>query len=160
MGQFLRIPSISNHYFCPMQTRQLFCFLLAITVSAVFTSCNRSNGSGIPYVPVNYQLTVSNPEFSPLLAIGGWVYIGGGSKGIIVYRFSPEDFRAYDRHCTYLVDDDCRVSMDNTDIFAVDNVCCSSKFLIVDGAPTEGPAAIGLQQYNTSFDGNTLRINN
>lgn len=131
-----------------------------IIATLAFASCKRNNGSGIPYVPVNYQLTVSNPEFSPLLAIGGWVYIGGGSKGIIVYRFSPDEFRAYDRHCTYLVDDNCRVSMDDTDIFAIDNTCCSSKFLIVDGAPTEGPAAIGLQQYNTSFDGNILRISN
>jgi len=143
-----------------MRLSSLVCSLLFTIVLFAFASCERRNGSGIPYVPVNYQLTVSNPEFSPLLAIGGWVYIGGGSKGIIVYRFSPDEFRAYDRHCTYLVDDNCRVSMDNTDIFAVDNTCCSSKFLIIDGAPTEGPAAIGLQQYNTSFDGNSLRINN
>lgn len=143
-----------------MQTRQFFYSILASIILVAFASCDRRNGSGIPYVPVNYQLTVSNPEFADLLAIGGWVYIGGGSRGIIVYRFSPEEFRAYDRHCTFQVEDDCRVSMDNTDIFAVDNTCCKSKFLIVDGAPTEGPAAIGLQQYNTSFDGNTLRINN
>lgn len=143
-----------------MQTRQFFYFILASIVLIVFASCERRNGSGIPYVPVNYQLTVSNPEFADLLAIGGWVYIGGGSRGIIIYRFSPDEFRAYDRHCTFQVEDDCRVSMDNTDIFAVDNSCCSSKFLIVDGAPTEGPAAIGLQQYNTSFDGNTLRVYN
>ena len=143
-----------------MQPNRLIILTLSILVVVGSTSCNRKNGSGIPYVPVNYQLTVSNPEFSPLLAIGGWVYIGGGSKGIIVYRASPEEFRAYDRHCTYLVEDGCRVSMDNTDIFAVDNLCCKSKFLIIDGAPTKGPAAIGLQQYNTSFDGNTLRINN
>lgn len=135
-----------------------FCLFLTLVTSA--SSCTRENRSGIPYVPVNYQLTVSNPEFSPLLAIGGWIYIGGGSEGIIVYRFSPEEFRAYDRHCTYLIEDHCRVSMDDTDIFATDEACCSSKFLIVDGAPTEGPAAIGLQQYHTSFDGNILRIYN
>ena len=143
-----------------MQFNRLLLFLLAILLVTVFASCERRSGSGIPFFPVNYQLTVSNPEFADLLAIGGWVYIGGGSRGIIVYRFSPDEFRAYDRHCTFQVEDDCRVSMDNTDIFAVDNTCCSSKFLIVDGAPTEGPAAIGLQQYNTSFNGNILQIFN
>lgn len=77
-----------------------------------------------------------------------------------MYRFSPEEFRAYDRHCTYNIDEGCRVSMDNTDITAVDNECCESEFLIVDGAPIGGPAAIGLQQYRTQFNGNTLVISN
>lgn len=124
------------------------------------SSCKRSNRSGIPYVPVNYQLVVSNPEFSALLAVGGWVQIGGGSKGIIVYRFSPEEFRAYDRHCTWQVEESCRVIVDEDNITAVDTECCQSKFLIIDGAPIDGPAAIGLQQYNTEFDGNTLYIFN
>ena len=123
-------------------------------------SCRKGTISGIPYVPVNYQLTVSNPEFAPLIAVGGWLYIGGGSRGIIVYRFSPDEFRAYDRHCTFLVDDNCRVAMENTDISAVDSECCDSKFLIIDGAPIDGPANIGLHQYNTSFDGNMLQIFN
>jgi nitrite reductase/ring-hydroxylating ferredoxin subunit len=123
-------------------------------------SCEKGTPSGIPYVPVNYQLTVSNPEFSPLLAVGGWLYIGGGSRGVIVYRYTPDEFRAYDRHCTFQVNDNCRVNMDNTDITAVDEECCESKFLIIDGAPIDGPANIGLHQYNTSFDGNTLLIYN
>ncbi len=132
--------------------------LLFIILSS--NSCEKGTASGIPYVPVNYQLTVSNPEFSPLLAVGGWLNIGGGSRGIIVYRASPDEFRAYDRHCTFQVNDNCRVTMDNTDITALDTECCDSKFLIVDGAPIDGPANIGLHRYNTSFDGNTLLIFN
>ena len=123
-------------------------------------SCQRGNVSGIPYVPVNFQLTVANPDFARLQAVGGWVYITGGSRGIIVYRASPDEFRAYDRHCTFLVEDGCQTSVDNTDITAVDSDCCLSKFLIVDGAPIDGPANIGLQQYNTQFNGNTLWITN
>ena len=140
-----------------LRIKLLTVFLL---LSLIFSSCERSNRSGIPYVPVNLQLTVSNPEFSNLLAVGGWVQIGGGSQGIIVYRFSPEEFRAYDRHCTFQIEENCRVTVDNSDINAVDTECCDSKFLISDGAPSDGPAAIGLQQYNTQFDGNTLLIYN
>jgi Rieske Fe-S protein len=135
--------------------------LTVVLLLYLFTgSCERGNRSGIPYVPVNYQLTVSNPQFANLLAVGGWVEIAGGSEGIIVYRFSPEEFRAYDRHCTFQIEENCRVSMDNSNITAVDTECCDSKFLIIDGAPIDGPAAIGLQQYNTQFDGNTLLIYN
>jgi nitrite reductase/ring-hydroxylating ferredoxin subunit len=129
---------------------------LALTI----TSCKPGNPNGVPYVPVNLQLTVSNPEFAPLLAVGGWLYIGGGSRGIIVYRYSPDEFRAYDRHCTFQIEENCRISMDNSDIKAVDTECCGSKFLIVDGAPIDGPAAIALLAYNTQFDGNTLLIYN
>ena len=143
-----------------MHSRQFHFLSIVLFAFVVFAGCERSNRSGIPYVPVNYQLVVSNPEFSPLLAVGGYVTISGGSQGIIVYRFSPEEFRAYDRHCTFMVDDNCRVTMDNSDISAVDTECCVSKFLIIDGAPIDGPAAIGLQQYNTEFDGNTLFIFN
>ena len=50
--------------------------------------------------------------------------------------------------------------MDNSDITAVDTECCDSKFLIVDGAPIDGPAALALHAYNTQFDGNTLLIFN
>ena len=134
--------------------------VIAIVFIILNASCERSNPSGIPYVPVNYQLTVSNPEFAPLLAVGGWLYIGGGSRGIIVYRATPDQFNAFDRHCTFQVDDNCRVAVDNTDITAFDSECCQSKFLLVDGAPIDGPANIGLHQYNTQFDGNTLNIFN
>ena len=133
-------------------------FLLFIILCS--GSCRKGTISGIPYVPVNYQLTVSNPQFAPLLAVGGWLDISGGSQGIIIYRYSPDEFRAYDRHCTFQVDENCRLSMDNTDITAVDDECCESKFLIIDGAPIDGPANIGLHQYNTSFNGNTLFIFN
>ncbi|MCB9185977.1 MAG: hypothetical protein H6601_04450 [Flavobacteriales bacterium] len=143
-----------------MQLRRTFILLSLFAIIIGSTSCERSNPSGIPYVPVNYQLVVSNPQFVALQATGGWVYINGGSKGIIVYRFSPEEFRAYDRHCTFQINDNCRVNVDNTNITAVDTECCDSHFLLVDGAPIDGPANIGLQQYNTQFDGNTLMIFN
>ena len=131
-----------------------------LSIVLMSSSCERTNPSGIPYVPVNYQLTVSNPEFAPLLAVGGWLYIGGGSQGIIIYRATPDEFRAFDRHCTFQVNDNCRVSVDNTDITAFDSDCCQSKFLLVDGAPIDGPANLGLHQYNTTFDGNVLMIFN
>ncbi len=143
-----------------MQSIKLTVAGLLLTFILSSNSCQKGTPSGIPYVPVNYQLTVSNPEFAPLLAVGGWLYIGGGSRGIIVYRFSPDEFRAYDRHCTFQVNDNCRIAMESTDVTAVDNECCDSKFLIIDGAPIDGPANIGLHEYNTSFDGNTLLIFN
>lgn len=149
-----------NLYFCTMNTTRILAisaFMLAILCTS---SCKRRNPSGIPYVPVNLQLTVSNPEFVNLQAVGGWVYIGGGSQGIIVFRASAEEFKAFDRHCTFQVDDICRLTVDETGNRAVDEDCCESKFLLFDGAPIEGPANLGLHQYNTQYNGNTLWITN
>jgi len=140
--------------------RKLLQFIVGAFVFAFVASCENTNRTGVPYAPVNFQVVVSNPEYAALQAVGGHVTITGGSKGIIIYRFSPDEFRAYDRHCTFLPEEGCRVTIDNTDILAVDGECCSSKFILVDGTPTEGPAAIGLLQYNTSFNGNMLWITN
>ena len=131
-------------------------FLLLLIGSA---GCN-TNDSNIPNVAVNLRLTIANPDFINLNSVGGFVHITGGSKGIIVYRFSVEEFRAFDRHCPYNAIEGCRVTVNSTDIEAEDEVCCNSKFLIVDGGVIGGPAALPLKQYQTSFDGNILQIFN
>lgn len=143
-----------------MDVKQLLAFFTFGVILLNTSSCTRRNPSGIPYVPVNLQLTVSNPQWIKLQAVGGWEYIGGGSQGIIVFRASAEEFKAFDRHCTFQVDEYCQLSVDNTGNRAVDVDCCESKFLLFDGAPIEGPANLGLHQYNTSFNGNTLWITN
>jgi hypothetical protein len=52
------------------------------------------------------------------------------------------------------------VYVDDTEVTARDTACCQSAFLIIDGSVTDGPAAIGLQRYNTLFNGTSLRIYN
>lgn len=131
-----------------------------LVVAISMAGCNNTNSSGIPYVNVNYRILVGTPDYAPLQAIGGYTYINGGSKGIIVYRYSQDEFLAFDRHCTFQPQDNCRVTVDDTQITAVDLECCDSKFILVDGSVIDGSAARGLQQYRTSFDGNTLWITN
>ena len=121
--------------------------------------CNTID-SNVPNVAVNLRLLVSNPDFINLNAVGGYVNLTGGSRGIIVYRFSVDEFRAFDRHCPFNADEGCRVTVNSTDIEAEDDACCGSKFLIIDGSVIEGPANQQLKPYTTSFDGNSLLIYN
>ena len=131
----------------------LFLFLL------LALSCNKDN-SYIPYVPVNIQINLQNPDYNSLKTVGGWVYITGGSKGIIVYRADVGDFKAYDRHCPYKPDEACsKVDVDGSYLTAIDT-CCGSKFQLFDGSVLKSPATRSLQQYQTSYDGNILSINN
>ncbi len=137
--------------------------LLFIIVSlAFFTSCNKNsnNNSNIPYVPVNIDIYPANPQYNDLNVIGGWLYITGGSRGIIIYRFTQDEFYAYDRHCTYQPTNSCgKVIMDTDNITLVDT-CCGSKFIVVDGSVINGPAGLPLQRYQTYYDGTTLNITN
>ena len=80
--------------------------------------------------------------------------------GLIVYRSGPDSFVAMDRHCPYRSAELCRVFVDDSEIIARDSVCCGSAFLVTDGSVVEGPAALSLQRYNTTFNGTTLRIYN
>ena len=130
--------------------------LVLVTGSA----CRKEDRVGVPYTGVDISINVNNPAYVDIQVPGGWLYLTGGSNGIIVYRRTLEAFTALDRHCPYQPENLCRVVVDNTEVIARDTACCHSAFLIIDGSVTEGPASIGLQQYNTTFNGTTLRIYN
>lgn len=141
-----------------MKQTGLILLLLAMQMS--FPGCKKDEDR-IPYVYVDAYISLSDPNFSALNAVGGWVYVTGGSKGILVYRSSNNTFMAYDRHCPYTPSDPCsRVAVDPNSNLLVKDDCCGSVFLITDGSPNSGPATKALLHYQTSFDGNTIHIYN
>ncbi len=123
-------------------------------------SCRKDERGGVPIVPVDISINVNNPAYADVVVPGGWLYLTGGSLGLIVYRSSPTSFVVVDRHCPYKPEDVCRVAVDESQITARDADCCGSSYLITDGSVTQGPAALSLHRYNTSFNGTTLRIYN
>ena len=130
--------------------------LLAITIITGY-SCRKSN-SFIPNIPVQLVVNTLDPQYQNLNGIGGWSYIEGGSRGIIVFRNDFNEFKAYDRHCSFEPENTCgQVSVSDNNLFAKDS-CCTSQFQLIDGLPVDGPATRGLQQYSTSFDGNIIQI--
>jgi len=133
---------------------------LLLLLSGTIVGCKREERGGVPISPVDISINVNNPAYADLAVAGGWLYLSGGSLGILVYRSAPETFVAMDRHCPYRTADLCRVSVDESELIARDTTCCGSAFLITDGSVVEGPAALNLQRYNTSFNGTTLRIFN
>lgn len=132
----------------------LFCLVL------IFINCNKDSNSNIPFVSVNIVMQTTNPQFIGLNAVNSWIYLVGGSRGIIVYKVSNDQFRAFDRHCTFQPQNACAlVSVETNNITGLDD-CCGSRFLVTDGSVINGPAIVPLKEYNTSFDGATLRIFN
>ncbi len=131
----------------------LFMFLFTI-------GCKKDRNQVIPYVFVDISLYLAEPTNFNLNFVGGYNYVNGGSRGIVVYRLNQDQFLAFDRHCTHNIDDVCgQVSVDSSAFFLMDT-CCTSKFIITNGTVYSGPATTPLQQYRTSFNQNILRIFN
>lgn len=127
----------------------------------LFAACDKEEKGNVPEVDVDIYIDVNKPSYSDLQTTGGWVYITGGSKGIIVYRRSSQKFKAYDRHCTYRPSKNCgRAKVDSSDIKIHCRSCSGSEYSIMDGSVLKGPASQPLKPYGTSFDGNTLHIYN
>lgn len=134
--------------------------LILILFFSSMLSCQKEENNNIPLTQVDINIVLDDPDYIRLKTIGGWEYISGGSRGIIIYRLSENDFQAYDRHCTFQPSNTCAlVSVDANNITASDD-CCGSSFLLQNGSVSKPPANTALKSYNTSFDGTNLRITN
>ena len=137
-------------------------FLLLAILFSLTTFCNDPNQGTIPYAYVNISIDLQDPEYINLQNVGGTEMITGGynNNGIVVYRSGIDEFKAYDRTCPYNIEDDCRVYIDSTSQVLVKCPCCGSKYELVYGSVVQTPAKVPLKEYNTSFNGDYLRIYN
>lgn len=134
--------------------------IVGILLTVFLSNCKKaSNTSEIPYVRVYFRITLADPQFNKLNAPGGFVYVTGGSRGIILYRASLDEIVALDRHCTYRVGDYCRVAVNASQVVAADS-CCGSEFVLTDGSVIKGPAGYSLQRYQAVFDGSGVTVSN
>ena len=101
--------------------------LLILLFPFLFFACKKDKNSNIPLVTVNVTIHISDPAYNMLTVPGGWTYINGGSRGIIIYRVSSNNFKAFDRHCTYDSSNSCAlVSVEVNNITGLDD-CCRSE---------------------------------
>jgi nitrite reductase/ring-hydroxylating ferredoxin subunit len=137
---------------------RLVVFIFSLLSVVSIYSCRKDKQSpDIPYVSVNIQLYPNTLDYIP---VSGWVYVSGGNRGLIVYRLTSNEFMAYERTCPYDAQkENAKVQMESSGIIAVDS-CCGSRYVLTDGSPIQGPSGYPLQQYQTSYDGNELRIFN
>lgn len=141
-------------------TSQRFCLLLINLSIILLFACKDEENNNIPLVQVYFQIQLNDPAYLNLKTIGGWEMVSGGSRGIILYRVSSSEIKAYDRHCTFQPSNTCAlVSVDANNFTATDN-CCGSSFLLTDGSVASPPANTPLKQYNTILSENSLIVTN
>jgi len=133
--------------------------LLTPLLFLLIASCRDSREGLVPFVPVNITINVNEPTFFNLTVPTGWVYITGGSRGIIVYRKSQTEFVAIERHSTFEPQNNCAVSVESSNLILKDP-CSDSKWLISDGSIVNGPASRPLLQYEVVFQDPFLYVNN
>jgi hypothetical protein len=124
-----------------------------LILCAFLTNSCQNEKYPIPNVPVNVTINLDLPSYQPLNSPGGYAYVNGGSRGIVVYR-NFDEFVALDRHSTYNSEDECAVVKINPDnVFELIDTCSGSRYSIMNGAVIEGPAKFGLKRYTAYWDG-------
>jgi hypothetical protein len=112
--------------------------------------CRNDKQPSIPYVYVNLQLYPNSMDFIP---VGGYKYVNGGYRGIIVYRQLQDEFSVYERCCPYDPEQTrARVYVDASGSTCTDSVC-KSQFILYDGSPFKGLSPYSLMKYQCSYDG-------
>lgn len=147
-------------------------FTLVLGVAIMFQySCDKGDDpeSDIPYANINVVINPNSTLYQELNVVGGWMYynyVNPPSRGLIVYRLSQEEFKAFERtppsNSNYCYNDATgeytRLLVDDYYPFIFDT-CSEYTYQILDGSPFS-PATVPLKQYHTAYDGMNLYITN
>lgn len=141
-----------------------FLVIVCSSFLMIVAGCKKENINeqlGIPFVNVSRYIFLNDPLYTSLNPIGGFAFIDGGSRGIVVYHRSFDEFVAFDRHCTWQTSEGCQIQPDTATTVILNCPCCSSRFSIVDGTVLTGPAINSLLQYRAQMSSpGTLHIYN
>ncbi|MGB1039730.1 MAG: Rieske (2Fe-2S) protein [Flavobacteriales bacterium] len=139
--------------------KAIFKITYSLFLLLLIFNCKKDDARAF-YPPVDTYINITLVQYNSLAAPGGWAYVNGGLKGIIVYRRGTDEFIAFDRNCTHNEDNSCGKASVASDNITIECSCDGSTYNIFDGSVTNGPATFPLKGYNTSFNSgnNTLRI--
>lgn len=150
-------------YFC-FSNMKLFLSILIIILG--MSSCNDTPyNPNIPDGYFNFSIEPNSTFYYELNTVSGWMYIKPPtftqSRGIIVYRYSQDEFKAYERQSPNEPNYCGEYSRLIVDFPFVIDTCLDVKYSILDGSiVTEGYQGYPLIQYHTQYDGTELRIYN
>jgi hypothetical protein len=136
--------------------------ILFFSLSLLFIACNKNKRNPVPSIPFDITIDINLPSYNALISVGTYAYVNGGSRGIIVYRRSIDEFIAFDRHSPADPEGTCFLPLvpDQNNFLVLKDTCNNATFSLYDGSPMTN-SEYGLRQYATQFNGsNLLRIYN
>ncbi len=128
-------------------TVQIIISIICLFGITFMESCEKEYQHPVPQV-YEQDLTINLEMVYKLNTIGGWEYFTGGYNGIVIYRLSEEEFRAFDRACTN--DISKRVEVEDPPIAKCEK--CESSYLLLDGSVVSGKANYPLKQYQVDLN--------
>ncbi len=141
----------------------------------VLGSCNKANiNPNDPRAIIQIDIDPNSTFYQGLNTVGGWiyvangdrgVYIGPGSRGVIIYRESQSTFKAYDRLPPNDPDKYCNGSKYTQLVVGkyypfVKDECTGNTYQLLDGSLIQGNGRYPLIEYHAVYDGNMLHVFN
>ena len=133
--------------------------ILIFFIYCIVNSCNKQEDF-IQDVYVSEFVDLSLPQYSEINITGNAFFIEGGVEGIIIFKDVGDNFKIYDRNCSYEPSSMC-AKIDSISSGIAFCGCCSSAFLISSsGEAINAPAILPLKKYSWSLSNNILHIYN
>lgn len=133
--------------------------ILMMLSLALLTGCKHEHVCNTPIGDANCRIEPNSPLYHGLNVVGGYEYLVGGHKGLIVVRTSYDEFVCYERTCPNDHDTPVNVSSDWGSSVLECPVCGSRFSTYTDGVPLDGSVTpCPLYQYSTRYDGSYLYI--
>ena len=131
-----------------------------LNIFFIFSTCNTKDDY-IQEEYININIDLNLPEYSDLQVSGNSIFIEGGVKGIIIYHGVGNDYKVYDRNCTYEPSLSCS-KIDSVDAGIAYCGCCPSAFSLSNNANAlNSPALLALKAYGWSLNqSNVMHIYN
>lgn len=116
---------------------------------------------------VNFYIYLNQAQYNDLHAVNNAMIIDDkvlyngvnyAPNGVIIYRFSDAEFKAYDATCTHNHEE--RHPIEIFDSYKARCTVCGSEFELIYGTPIKGPASYSLLEYKTRIEGNALYVSN
>ena len=125
-------------------------------------ACNSAQAPIIPEVPVYKVIYPNDPLYFDVQQVGGWMYLSGGYRGILLYRKTQDEFVAFERACPGVPEADCgQIQVDLSSNITAYCSCDSTSYLLLDGSQISGPGpGKPLKAYGTDWNGSELIIFN
>ncbi len=133
--------------------------LLALLFVLLPLSCDKDRENPVPYVYVDFSIRIGTTQYLELNTIGGYAYFTGGhmNKGIIVYRASDSEFKAYDRSCPFDPFNGNAIIRVDQDWLATCREC-GSTYELNFGSVVKGPSQHPLREYRTFYNPPDLQV--
>ena len=133
-----------------------FQFFPFVVVMVAISGCEPQLQDQIPYALVEIDINLNDNEYLDLQVDGGFVYILGGVRGLILYRVNESEYRAFERNSPVDASNACStIDVDGSGLFMIDH--CHNILFDFEGTPISGSAP-RMRQYSTLLDRNWLYI--